>query len=345
MTTMESQLVTKVDKQNLENQLSTLCEDMKDLPTNMRFFSLALRSLYAEKAVSANSDVAKRFNKLRDDTKKDAIVYVKGILPVSTEVVRSLSEFFEYYIALDYNDWASNLEDIIEDVKSYKDCCTEIVKLHEDVMIPLKKREDEAKILASEFQDLSALYAKQKAELEDSANSKWGWAIGLSWVPIVNAIATPLLISGSNSNQAEAIAKGQQLQINEAATMTVSEVMVPALKNFIDGLNAAAGFFNVIENELSTFKGKVEKADENKKKLHYTMINKKAKEIKGYSQTFYAMIPQVRTDFEAIPFEIPGDKNYVDAWLEKKKEEINQKYRFNLKGSVQKMVTMMSELN
>ena len=119
---MESQLVTKVDKQNLENQLSTLCEDMKDLPTNMRFFSLALRSLYAEKAVSANSDVAKRFNKLRDDTKKDAIVYVKGILPVSTEVVRSLSEFFEYYIALDYNDWASNLEDIIEDVKSYKDC-------------------------------------------------------------------------------------------------------------------------------------------------------------------------------------------------------------------------------
>ena len=100
MTTMEGQLVSKV---KLEKQLSTLCGDMKDLPTNMRFFSLALRSLYAEKAVSANSDVAKRFNRLRDDTKKDAIVYVKGILPVSTEVVRSLSDFFEYYIALDYN--------------------------------------------------------------------------------------------------------------------------------------------------------------------------------------------------------------------------------------------------
>ena len=75
------------------------------------------------------------------------------------------------------------------------------------------------------------------------------------------------------------------------------------------------------------------------------MISKKAKEIKGHCQTFYAMIPQVRTDFEAIPFEIPNDKNYVDAWLEKKKDEINQKYRFNLKGSVQKMITMMSELS
>ena len=311
----------------------------------MRFFSLALRSLYAEKAVSANSDVARRFNRLRDDTKKDAMVYVKAILPVSTEVVRSLNEFFEYYIDLEYNDWASNLEDIIEDVKSYKDCCTEIVKLHEDVMVPLKKREDEAKILATEFKDLSAQFARQKEELESSANVKWSWAIGLSWVPIVNAIATPLLISGSNSSNAEAIAKGAQLQINEAATFTVSEVMVPALKNFVDGLNAAAGFFNLIENELSSFHGKAEKADENKKKLHYTMINKKAREIKGYCQAFYTMIPQVRTDFEAIPFEIPNDKNYVDAWLEKKKEEINQKYRFNLKGSVQKMITMMSELS
>ena len=341
MTTMEGQLVSKV---KLEKQLSTLCGDMKDLPTNMRFFSLALRSLYAEKAVSVNSDVAKRFNRLRDDTKKDAMIYVKAILPVSTEVVRSLNEFFEYYTELDFNDWSSNLDDIIDDVKSYKDCCTEIVKLHEDVMVPLKKREDEAKILATEFQDLSAQYAKQKQELEESANSKWSWAIGLSWVPIVNAIATPLLISGSNSSNAEAIAKGAQLQINEAATLTVSEVMVPALKNFIDGLNAAAGFFSIIENELAAFQGKAEKADHSKKKMHYTMINKKAKEIKGHCQTFYAMIPQVRTDFEAIPYEIPGDKNYVDAWLEKKKEEINQKYRFDLKGSVKKMITMMSEL-
>lgn len=335
---MESELVKN---SKVENELATLCGDLEDLPTNMRFFSLALRSLYAEKAVSADTDVAKKFNKLRDDTRKDAMIYVKVILPVSTEVVRSLNEFFEYYGELDYDDWCDNLENIIEDVKSYKSCCKEVVKLHEDIMVPLKKREDEAKIITKEFEQLSALYERQKEDIEyyEHANYVWGWA--LSWVPVVNLIATPILLSKSNVNTAEVIAKGAQLEVNEAAIFTVSEVMVPALKHFIDGLNAAAGFFSIIENELNSIQGKAEKGAESPKKLHYTMMKNKANDIKGYCQGFYAMIPQVRTDFEAINFEI-GDKNYVDEWLVKKKKEINEKYRSNLKGSLKKMVQLMT---
>ena len=326
-----------------ENQLATLNEGMKDLSTNMRCFSLSMRSLYAEKTVSSESNVAIKFIQLRDDTRKDAMVYVKAILPVSTSLVRSLNEFFEYYIELDYDDWCANLEDIIEDVRSYKDCCTEVVKLHEDVMVPLKQKEDQAKVLVAEFQNLAVEYEKQKKEFEDSSSSKMGWAWALAFVPVVNLISTPLLLKGANKDTANAIAKGTQLGINEAATLTVSEVMVPALKSFIDGLSAAAGFFNVVENELTMFQGKAEKANENMKKLHYTMISKKAKEIKGHCQSFYAMIPQVRTDFDAIPFE-DTDKNYVDDWLEKKKEEINNKYRLNLTGSIRKMISMMSDV-
>jgi len=335
---MESQLVenTKVEK-----ELNTLVGGLGDLPTNMRFFSLALHSLYADKAVSADSDVGIRFNKLRDDTRKDAMIYVKGILPVSTEVVRSLNELFEYYGELDYDDWSDNLEDIIEDVKSYRSCCKEIVKLHEDIMVPLKRRAKDADIMTKEFEQLSKLYEKQKKDIEHYEQANYAWAMALSWVPGVNLIATPILMSKSNTNTAEALAKGAQLKINQAAIFAVNTVMVPALEKFIDGLNAASGFFHAIEIELSSIQGKAEKGAESKKKLHYTMMKNKAREIKGYCQGFYGVIPQVRTDFEAIKFEI-GDRNYVDEWLVKKKEEINEKYRSNLKGSLKKMIELMS---
>ena len=252
---MESQLVKN---SKVGNELASLCKELEKLPTNMRLFSLALRSLYAENAVSSDTDVAKKFKKLRDDTRKDAMIYVKVILPVSTEVVRSLNEFFEYYGELDFDDWCSNLEDIIEDVKSFKSCCKEVVKFHKDIMVPY--------------------------------------------------------------------------------TMVI---LLMVSKYFIDGLNAAAGFFSVIENELNSIQGKAEKGAESPKKLHYTMMKNKANDMKGYCQGFYAMIPQVRTDFEAINFEI-GDKNYVDEWLVKKKKEINEKYRSNLKGSLKKMVQLMT---
>jgi hypothetical protein len=53
-------------------------------------------------------------------------------------------------------------------------------------------------------------------------------------------------------------------------------------------------------------------------------IRNEAKELKSLCQAFYAVLPAVRTDFEAIPDE-GTDQTYVDNWLEKQLAETEKK--------------------
>jgi hypothetical protein len=53
-------------------------------------------------------------------------------------------------------------------------------------------------------------------------------------------------------------------------------------------------------------------------------IRNEAKELKSLCQAFYAVLPAVRTDFEAIP-DKGTDQNYVDNWLEKQLAETEKK--------------------
>ena len=306
------------------SQVKELGGQLKEMSTDMRIFSLTMRSLYAEKAVGTDHELARRFRKLRDKTRDDAMVYLKGILPTSTKFVASISEYFEYYEALEYDEWVDMIKDILEETVGYRGLCEALLKMHEDILVPLKQRKDEANIMVTEFKELTEEYERQRKELEDAASTKRGWAWGLCWIPGINLIATPLLAGAADSDLAESVAKGQQAQIAEAASITVGTVLIPALESFIDGLRKAAGFFSVMEQELRKFEGNAEKAKDDPKKLYYKVMNKEAKDMKSICQIFYAILPDVRTDFLAIPQD-GTDQNYVDKWLENQKKTIREK--------------------
>ncbi|PIK60127.1 hypothetical protein BSL78_02941 [Apostichopus japonicus] len=327
---------------SVAEDLNSFSDELQELPKNMRIFSLCLRSLYAENAVGSDANKATSINEIRDKTRRDAMVYVKGVLPLCTQVVRCIQEFFEYYEGLELDEWKECLPDILEEVTGYQQCCTEIVRMHEEMMVPLKQREDEAKKLISELKDLNKTLMEKKAKLEaEAANSK-AWAFGLAFVPFVGAIASPLLNMSAESDLANAVAEGQQLNINEAAIMIVGDALIPALSAFLGGLNAVAGFFNIMKEELTTFHSKGEKAVEDTKRLHYIMMKRKAVEIKGSCKEFYAMIPGVRTDLQCIP-EKPDDQNYVDKWRSKQQEEIKKKYPKRLTGMLKKMLIIVNQ--
>lgn len=321
--------------QSADEQVLDLKAIMQDMPKDMRLFSLAMRSLYAQSAVGTNSTTAKKFRKLRDDTRNDAMVYLKGVLPLSTNFVASMSEYFEYYDGLEFEEWSEMLSDILQETVGYRQMAEALVKMHEDILKPLKKRQDEANIVLREFKDLQMEYEKKKKEFEDRATTKRGWAVGLAFVPFVNVVATPLLAASADADTVEAVAKGAESKIQEAASLVVSKTLIPALNSFIDGLHKAAGFFSIVENELMKFEGKAHKGLESPKKLHYTMMKKEAKEMKSICQAFFAVLPAVRTDFEAIPTE-GTDQNYVDRWLEEQKKVIKEKV--SLKGLVSKLL-------
>lgn len=300
-----------------------LREQLREMSVDMRLFSLSLRSLYAESAVGSSSELAIKFNKLRDDTRNDAMTYLQVILPLSTKFVASISEYFEYYDALSYEDWCDMLPDILQETISYRELCETLVKMHEDVLVTLKKRKDEAVVIARELKDLKEEFERKKQELEAKAKSKRRWALGLAFVPGINYIASPLLSASADKDLADAVAKGAQAKVQEAAAITVSETLIPALEAFIDGIKNAAGFFSVMEQELLKFEGKAEKAQSEPKLLYYRVMNKEAQDMKKICQVFYAVLPDVRTDFLAIPTE-GTDQNYIDKWLEKQKKMIEE---------------------
>ena len=307
-----------------EKGVTNLKSSLIQMPIDMRIFSLSMRSLYADTAIGTSGETAKKFRKLRDDARNDAAVYLQCILPVSTKFVSNLQEYFDYYDTLSFDEWVESLQDIIEETKTYKELAQTVVKMHEDIIVPLKKREDEANIIVKEFTNLKEEFERKVKKLEDEANSQKGWAFALAFIPGVNLIATPILNACAEASLSEAVANQEESKIHEAAALVVAECLIPALRSFISGLEKAAGFFQVMEIQLQSFQGKAEKGVNSPKMLYYRMMKGQANEMKALCQTFYAVLPQIRTDFEAIPNE-GTDQNYVDKWLQKKKAEIEKR--------------------
>ena len=312
-----------IEKQT-ENSIKDLREQLQSMPVDMRIFSLCMRSLYSDEALGTSSEGARKFRELRDKTRNDAMVYLKGVLPLSTKLVSSISEYFEYYEALEYEEWRKMLSDILEETIGYRQLCQALLQMHEDILVPLKEREDQARVIIEELEHLQEEFERKKKELEDKAGTKRSWEIGLAFVPFVNLIASPMLFAAAESDMASAVAKGCEAKVQEAATITVRYTLIPALKGFINGISNAAAFFSVMEQELKKFEGKAEKSGSNSKKLYYRVMKTQAKDMKTLCQGFFAVIPEVRTDFLAIPTE-GTDQNYIDRWLEKQKKTIQEK--------------------
>ena len=137
-----------------KNEAVSLKTHLHEMPTNMHLFSLSMRSLYADQAVGTSTKAAQKFRQLRDGTRQHAMVYLKCILPITTKFVMVLKDYFATYDALSYEEWCELLPDILEETTSHKELAHTVVKMHEDVIVPLKKREDEAKIIMTEFKSL-----------------------------------------------------------------------------------------------------------------------------------------------------------------------------------------------
>ena len=177
------------------------------------------------------------------------MVYLRGVLPLSTKLVSSINEYFECYEALEYEEWLYMLSDILEETIGYRELCQALLQMHEDILVPLKEREDQARSIIKELKHLQREFERKRKELEEKAGSERSWAVGLAFVLIVNMIVSPLSLAASEDDLAESVAKGCEEQIQEVAA-AVSNTLIPALKGFISGISRAAGFFSVMEQEL-----------------------------------------------------------------------------------------------
>lgn len=338
------------DSTDTQNTVTNLSENLRNIPKDLRIFSTGLRMLFAEIAVSSQSESETQINELRDSMKKDAMVYSKKILPLCTYFVRLISNFFDYYEHLDYKEWLESLSNIITEVKGYQECCSVLIELHKSLMIPLKKREDEARVILSELDHVTKEYKQVKEFCERTAGIGHQWACALLLHESSIPVAVPyLLIGAAEISMAVAAAKDRQCSINEAALVLVRDTLIPALSQFIDGVGRTAGFFSAMQQQLITFQAKADRAEstrdadcENNPENHYKIMKKMASRIHEDCKGFHAIIPQVETDLLAIR-DTSTHRNYVDEWLDKRIEEIRIQYELDTTTpQLNKMLTCIS---
>ena len=203
------------------------------------------------------------------------MVYLRGVLPLSTKLVSSINEYFECYEALEYEEWPYMLSDILEETIGYRELCQALLQMHEDILVPLKEKEDQARLTIKELKHLQREIERKRKELEEKAGSERSWAVGLAFVPIVNMIVSPLSLAAAEEDLAESVAKGCEAQIQEVVA-AVSNTLIPALKGFISGISRAAGLFSVMEQELKKFEGKAEKSIDDGKNMYYKVMKAQA---------------------------------------------------------------------
>ena len=316
------------------------CE-LSEIPRQMRLFSLSIRSLFSSYSVGGSSRKARKFRMLRNETRNDAVLYVKCVLPLVKRCVLDLKEYFGYFQALTLDEWWENIDDIVKEVNDHTEFCKLLIAIHEEIITELKKRQDKASVLMGEMEALSKRYERLAKEFQDRADKKFAWATALLFFPVVNVIATPLLRYSANNDQVASIEKAFQADIQIAAAAIVRDTLVPAISRFLNGLQAIAGFFEVTGGDLISIQSMGEKAKDAQeaKLLHYKSMRNCSSKIVDGCKNFLELLPAIRSDLDAIPTN-SGDDNYVDRWLERQAKAI--RHKFSNESFVVKMLTAIS---
>ena len=274
-----------------------LHQQIQTMTNNLRSFSSSMRYLYEEgDSLTFFSGAGMKLKQLRDDSRSDAMVVLKEVLPLSTKFVTSVSSFFDWYEGLEFQQWCNKIPWILQKTVDYRQLSEMLLQKYEATLTPLKKRQDHARRLVTELEDLERSYERKKRELEDTAATKRGWAIGLAFVPVVNLVASPALACSAESDIEEASRQGALAADQKDAARKVSGKLIPALQDFVAGVTKAAGFFSVMEQEFRKFEGKAEKGNDDRKFLHYKVMKKEARDMQSICRVFNAALPEVQRD-------------------------------------------------
>lgn len=278
-----------------------LHQQIQTMTNNLRSFSSSMRYLYEkEDSFTFFSGAGMKLKQLRDDSRSDAMVVLKEVLPLSTKFVTSVSNFFDWYEGLEFQQWCNKIPWILQKTVDYRQLSEMLLQKYEAILTPLKKRQDHARLLVTELEDLERSYERKKRELEDTAATKRGWAIGLAFVPVVNLVATPALACSAESDIEEAARQGALAADQKVAARKVSGQLIPALRDFVAGVTKAAGFFSVMEQEFRKFEGKAEKGNDYRKFLHYKVMKKEARDMKSICRVFNVALPEVQRDLSLM---------------------------------------------
>jgi len=335
-----------------ENRVIGLEKTLKDLPECMLRFSLSMRALYGEQKISSDTDDTKDFIAVRNNTRRNAVLYTNAILPKSEEVISSIGFFLDYFELLEFEDWQDCLEDQITEIDTSVDKCKLMTQMHNGLIGNLKKDEDKAYVGIERLKLAVKQYEAEVDVFEKKAKYSKYWSIafgGIGTVTLVAAVAAAIPTGGASlvvalpiigavdtvftgavmtknlkkqgQYSASAIAKKENAKIAEEAINLTTTNLIPALRAFLNGLQVIEGFFISTKLDLEKMKTHGGKGS---KRPYFKIMKAVAGRINDSCKIFQMMVQVMKSNMAAIETE-DDDKNYVDVWI----KEIMEKYNEN----------------
>lgn len=286
---------------------------MGAMPSLIKRFSDAMKMSYVGNALANDPESSRKFQELRSGTKNDALVYLKGILPFCEEVIINIHRLFEYFKHFEGHELVKQLKGMLDEIRQSRKLCDVVKTLHEDLMVDLKKRDDEAQKVTSELRALEKEYKNKQSDFERSAALKRKAAIGFAFFPGVGLIVAPALLAASISNKKDAQLQGLQAKSKDDAATALSESFQPGLLAFIEALGEVAGFFSELEGEVQKCHGHGESCiKEGVLSPLHKLLKINALKITEMCSEFRRVLPSVKVDFKHICRDDGSDGTEVD---------------------------------
>ena len=108
-----------------------------------------MRMLHNQSAVSREHEGASKFLNLRDQTRRNALIFANTLLRKFGDIAFKIKEHAYGIKASDFEEWEESLEEITEEVASAKHAFHLLTDMNFQLVSELKYNEDSAKFLVS----------------------------------------------------------------------------------------------------------------------------------------------------------------------------------------------------
>jgi len=283
----------------------------------LHVFTSALRSMYVAFEPSGNSKVVGELKTLRDNLKNDGEVYITKVLPVVKSLMGQIRDYFNSYKILSYDEWTQCIKDLQNEASGYGKVAQVTVKINQRLEAGLATKEKTAQAILAQMKDLVATYEKEEKKLEAEGKLKDKWALALSFLPGISAIASPILRASGDSDLIDERVDCLEAKVDGAGALLVANTIIPAMQIFIKTLVETSNYFQTILADLKKYSTGTDKT----RKFYYALMQNNTPKIMAPISKFFYTLTDLVTDLNVIPKE-GADADWINKWGETEKKMI-----------------------
>ena len=300
-----------------------LWRNLAEMPRSIVQFSKGLRQLYSQDAGNTESENTTSFCQIRDMVRIDAAIYSTKVMPLAQVLVGNIQTYFDKYVDREYDDCWESLDEIIQAVEGYATQGRLLQQMHAQLIVRLKERQmvensiQERDQLSQQMADKVKDLQDREKDYKDASNTKspsepvaqLGGVLtpvteGASLVEVAATVSEATfvgsqMINTENGSLVESGAAEKKTEImRETAHLTRRE-LIPAIEQFLQGVQACNNFFVVTGKNLGEIKNNAAAAEkkkmaEKKIKKEFQIMKLKAEDIRINCDIFFSAASEVR---------------------------------------------------